>query len=80
VGTLLQFDTGEMGLVADYPVEFEGGLPRVVLLEKDEEKGVRCGKRVDLSINNPDAGARHRHVVRSLNAASYGIQPSDFIQ
>ena len=35
VGTLLQFDTGEMGLVADYSVDSEGGLPRIVLLEKD---------------------------------------------
>jgi HD-GYP domain-containing protein (c-di-GMP phosphodiesterase class II) len=80
VGTLLQFDTGEMGLVADYPVESEGGLPRIVLLEKDEKKGVRCGKKVSLSKRDKDTGAYHRNVIRSLNAASYGIQPADFIQ
>ena len=79
VGTLLQFDTGEMGLVADYPVDSEGGLPRIVLLEKDGKKGVRCGKKVSLSKRDKDTGAYHRNVVRSLNAASYGIQPADFI-
>jgi hypothetical protein len=54
-------------------------LPRIVLLEKDGKKGVRCGKKVSLSKRDKDTGAYHRNVVRSLNAASYGIQPADFI-
>ena len=80
VGTLLQFDTGEMGLVTDHPVESKEGVPRIVLLEKDEKGGVRRGKTVNLSEKERDAGAYHRNVVRSLNAASHGIQPADFIQ
>ena len=80
VGTLLQFDTGEIGLVTDYPVESKGGVPRIVLLEKDKKTGVRCGKMVDLSERDNDTGAYHRNVVKTLNAASYGIQPTDFIQ
>lgn len=80
VGTLLQFDTGEMRLVTDHPVESKEGVPRIVLLEKDEKGGVRRGKTVNLSEKERDAGAYHRNVVRSLNAASHGIQPADFIQ
>jgi HD-GYP domain-containing protein (c-di-GMP phosphodiesterase class II) len=80
VGTLLQFDTGEIGLVADSPVESKGGVPRIVSLEKDKQKGVRCGKMVALSERDNDAGAYHRNVVRTFNAASYGIQPENFIK
>ena len=78
VGSLLVLDTGEMGIVADYPMESGGHLPRIVLLQKSEGSYQR-GERVDLSEKDPHTGSLRRNVVKSLNAASQGIQPASFL-
>ena len=78
VGSLLELDTGEMGIVADYPMESGGHLPRIVLLQKSEGSYQR-GERVDLSEKDPHTGSLRRNVVKSLNAASHGIQPASFL-
>lgn len=79
VGTLLELDTGEMGIVSNYPMESGGHLPRVVLLQKESEGSYKRGETVDLSEKNPDTGSLRRNVVKSLNAASQGIQPARFL-
>jgi len=79
VGTLLELDTGEVGIVSDYPMESGGHLPRVVLLQKGSEGSYTRGEKVDLSEKNPDTGSLRRNVVKSLNAASQGIQPASFL-
>jgi HD-GYP domain-containing protein (c-di-GMP phosphodiesterase class II) len=79
VGSLLELDTGEMGLVADYPMESGGHLPRVVLLKKEGEGPYTRGEMIDLSEKDPDTGSLRRNVVRSVNAASRGIQPASFL-
>ena len=78
-GTLLQFGNGDIGVVADYPAESEASFPRVVILERDPEGGVKPGKWVDLAEKDPATGAYLRQPVRTLNPALYGIQPVDFI-
>ncbi len=78
-GTLLQFDSGEIGLVTDYPFESGGKLPRVVLLERDTKDGVKRGHLVDLSEKDAVTGAYVRKTLRSLNPTTYGIQPADYI-
>jgi hypothetical protein len=79
VGTLLELDTGERGLVLDYPLESGGTLPRIILLEEDGDDEFRRGEVVDLAEKEPGTGAYRRNVVSSLNAASSGIQPANFI-
>ena len=79
VGTLLELDTGEVGIVSDYPMESGGHLPRVLLLQKESGGSYKRGEMVDLSEKNPDTGALLRNVVKSLNAASQGIQPASFL-
>lgn len=79
VGTLVELNTGEMGLVMDYPVHSGGTLPRLILVQKEENGGFRSGEMVDLSDKNPETGNRLREVIRSLNAASLGIQPAEFL-
>ena len=79
VGTLLELDTGEMGIVADYPMESGGHLPRVVLLHKEGEGPYTRGETIDLSEKDPHTGSFRRNVVKSLNAASRGIQPASFL-
>lgn len=79
VGTLLELDTGEMGLVVDYPIDSGGALPRIILLERDAQGDLKRGSLVDLAEPGPETGAYKRNVVKSLNAASCGIQPAQFI-
>ena len=79
VGTLLELDTGEMGIVADYPMESGGHLPRMVLLQKESESSYKRGDLVDLSEKDPGTGSLRRNIVKSLNAASRGIQPANFL-
>jgi HD-GYP domain-containing protein (c-di-GMP phosphodiesterase class II) len=79
VGTLLQFDTGETGLVADYLPASEDTKPRIVLLEKDGDGNLKRGEVVDLSEKDPGTGALQRNVVKTLNPASLGIQTADFL-
>jgi HD-GYP domain-containing protein (c-di-GMP phosphodiesterase class II) len=79
MGTLLELNTGERGLVLDYPLNSGGTLPRIVLLEDDGNGDLRRGEVVDLAAKDPNTGALLRKVVKSLNAASCGIQPASFI-
>jgi hypothetical protein len=79
VGSLLELDTGEMGIVADYPMESGGHLPRIVLLQKESGGSYKRGEMIDLSEKDPDTGSLRRNVVKSLNAASHGIQPASFL-
>jgi len=79
VGTLLQFDTGELGLVADYLADSSGTKPRIVLLEKDKAGNLKRGEFIDLSEKEPGTGALRRNVEKSLNPASLGIRTADFL-
>ena len=79
VGSLLELDTGEMGVVSDYPMESGGHLPRVLLLQKESDGSYKRGEMVDLSEKDTHTGSLRRNVVKSLNAASYGIQPASFL-
>jgi HD-GYP domain-containing protein (c-di-GMP phosphodiesterase class II) len=79
MGTLVELDTGEMGLVMESPMDSLDSHPRVLLLVKDGQGGVKGGEAVDLSEKDPETGTCRRSIVRSLNAASYGIQPIEFL-
>jgi HD-GYP domain-containing protein (c-di-GMP phosphodiesterase class II) len=79
VGSLLELDTGEMGIVSNYPMESGGHLPRVLLLKKESNGSYKRGETIDLSEKDTDTGSLRRNVVKSLNAASQGIQPASFL-
>jgi HD-GYP domain-containing protein (c-di-GMP phosphodiesterase class II) len=79
VGTLLQLDTGEMGLVADSSSGRDRSRPRVMLLVPDGRGGVAKGETVDLSEPDPRTGGFKRTAARSLNPGSHGIQPAHFL-
>ena len=60
------------------------GQPSVISHEtiwalKDVSLEVQRGEVVDLAEEDPKTGAYCREVIRSLNAASCGIQPASFI-
>lgn len=79
VGSLLELDTGEVGIVADYPMESGGHMPRVLLLQKESDGAYKRGQMIDLSEKHPETGSLRRNVLRSVNAASRGIQPASFL-
>jgi HD-GYP domain-containing protein (c-di-GMP phosphodiesterase class II) len=79
LGTLLEFDTGEIGLVVRYSKGTGSPYPEVLLLERDDVGFLRAGEMVDLDPRDPSRGVSFRRVVRSLNPGAYGIQPADFL-
>ena len=79
VGTLLQLDTEEMGLVLDSPEDSDRTRPRVRLLVADGQGGFKKGKVVNLAERDPHTGSFQRTIIRSLNPSVYRIQPMEFI-
>jgi HD-GYP domain-containing protein (c-di-GMP phosphodiesterase class II) len=79
IGSLLQLNTGELGLVAQYPLQTGSNSPRIVLLRKDENGNLLRGDAVSLSERDTETGACRRAIVKSLNPALYGIQPASFL-
>lgn len=79
VGTLLKFETGEMGLVKKTSEEDCGARPIVVLLIPDGQGGYLPGDTVDLTEINFETGGYLRSVSESFHPSDYGIQPAEFI-
>jgi len=79
IGTLLQLDTGEFGLVMDYPDKGENSLPRVVLLVEESEGSVKRGEVVDLTEKDEDNRLFKRRVLGCFQPEIYGINAADFI-
>ena len=79
VGTLLELDTGETGLVMETPEDTLKDRPRVLILVSDGEAGFRKGKAESLAERDPHTGSFRRNIVKTLHPASYGIQPAEFL-
>ena len=78
VGTILKLDTGEMGLVVDYPSEEERSRPELLLLEDDGEGGFKGGEKINLAERDPKTGSYLRNVVECHHATELGLQPAQF--
>jgi hypothetical protein len=50
-----------------------------VLLQKESDGSYKRGEKIDLSEKDPATGSLCRNVVKSLNAATHGIQPASFL-
>lgn len=79
VGSLLELDTGEIGIVADYPVATGSKYPRLILLEKAENGWTRREGVINLADKDEKTGSYRRNIIRSLNPAVFGIQPAKFL-
>ena len=79
IGTLLQLDTGEFGLVMEYPDKGENSLPRVLLLVEENEGTVKRGELVDLTEKDEENYAYKRRVLGCYQPEIYGINAADFI-
>jgi len=79
VGTLVELDTGEMGLVSENPEQSDGTHPLVTILIPEDGQGYTRGETVDLSERETPGGSYKRSVSKTYNPALFGIQPSEFI-
>ncbi|MGD8315315.1 MAG: hypothetical protein PVI17_11260, partial [Syntrophobacterales bacterium] len=71
VGTVLKLDSGELGLVVDYPSESERTRPQVLLLVDDGQGGLKGSEKLNLA-------ERDQKIVKCLHPSVLGIQPSQF--
>jgi hypothetical protein len=78
VGTILKLDTGEMGLVVDYPRDDERTRPELLLLEDDSQGGFKGGKTVSLEERDEKTGSFLRNVLECHHPAKLGLQPAQF--
>jgi HD-GYP domain-containing protein (c-di-GMP phosphodiesterase class II) len=79
IGTLLELNTGEIGLVIETPGETRKERPRILILEADGKGGFRKGKAASLAERDPNTGLFKRNIVKALHPTSYGIQPAEFL-
>ncbi|MFO7605652.1 MAG: HD-GYP domain-containing protein [Desulfurivibrionaceae bacterium] len=78
-GTVVELDSDELGLVIETPATNRKGLPVILLLKGDADKGYRKGEIVDLAERSPDSGQYLRKIVNTAHPAAYNIQPVQFI-
>ena len=79
VGTLLELDTGEIGLVMETPEEAMKERPMVLILAPDGKGGFRKGNAVSLEERDPATGLFSKNIVRTRHPGKYGIQPAEFL-
>jgi HD-GYP domain-containing protein (c-di-GMP phosphodiesterase class II) len=79
VGTLVELNTGEIGLVSENPEQSDGSHPLVTILIPADGRGYTRGETVDLSERETPGGRYKRSVSMTYNPALFGIQPSEFI-
>lgn len=79
VGTLLELDTGELGLALHRQTGEDQSLPKVQLLIPGEDQPYEKGEVIDLAEINPDTGDHRRTIVKSMHPATLGIQPAQFL-
>jgi HD-GYP domain-containing protein (c-di-GMP phosphodiesterase class II) len=77
VGTLVELDNGEIGLVQK-PSEDLLTRPVVQLLIPEEKTGYRKGAVIDLSDRDEETGHYLHNITKSLHPSKLGIQPAEF--
>lgn len=80
IGTVLKFEDGRMGVVAQY--KSEGNKPArlsVRLLESDGNDNFSKGASVDLGPLNPETCGFNTPIAGSFHPSEFGIQPAQFL-
>jgi len=79
VGTILELDNREIGIVMDTPREPDEWRPRVVLLSSDGKGGFSKGAIVNLAARSVTTGRHKRTILGSMHPAALGIRPVEFL-
>lgn len=79
VGTLLELDTGEIGLVTGSANSSDVTRPQMVMLTPDGQGGFRNGEKINLAERDPQTGNFLRNIAKTFHPDVYGIQPAEYI-
>jgi HD-GYP domain-containing protein (c-di-GMP phosphodiesterase class II) len=79
IGTLVELNTGEIGLVSENPKDRDGVYPLVTILIPADDQSYRRGETVDLSEREIPGGSYKRSISKTYNPALFGVQPSEYI-
>ena len=79
VGTVLQFDSREMGIVVPSLNKADPARPMVQLLVSQPDGGYAKGQVVDLAAKDSRTGKYQRNVTMSLHPSALGIQPAEYL-
>ena len=80
IGSIVELDGGEVGIVMNYPDESEKGLPLIMLIVDDGNGGKTRGEPVNFAAQGIDETTPQRNIVRSIHFSQLGIDPSQFFQ
>lgn len=79
VGTLLELDTGEIGLVTGSANSSDVTRPQMVQLTPDGQGGFKHGEKISLTERDPQTGNFLRNIAKTFHPYVYGIQPAEYI-
>ncbi len=79
IGSLLELDTGELGLVMDTEEKIDGARPMVMLLAEGGQGGYTKVGVADLAERDTRSGAFRRNIVKSIHPSTRRIQPAEFL-
>jgi HD-GYP domain-containing protein (c-di-GMP phosphodiesterase class II) len=79
VGTLLEMDTGEIGLALHAEQGSDKTRPNVQLLHLNESKEYAKGNVIDLAERDSVKDGYKRNIVKTMHPAAIGVQPAKYI-
>lgn len=79
VGTLLKFDTGEIGLALHSSSKAVKERPKVRLLNLESNNQYTKGEIINLAERNSGTGEYKRNIIKTQHPATLGIQPAQYI-
>jgi HD-GYP domain-containing protein (c-di-GMP phosphodiesterase class II) len=79
VGSVVELDSGEIGLIMEYPDETDKSQPLVMLLVDDGKGSLTRGEMVDLAAQGLNEDLPRKKIVRGIHPSRLGIQPAQFI-
>jgi len=78
VGSIVELDSGEIGLVMEYPDENDKSRPLVMLLVDDGNGSLTRGELVNLAAQGSNKDVPLKKIVTGMHPSRLGIQPARF--
>ena len=79
VGSFVELDTGEIGLVMEYTDDTDRSLPVIILLADDGNGSLTRGETINLAGRDEDVNAPIRKIIIGIPPARLGVQPAHFL-
>ncbi|HOS97032.1 MAG TPA: HD domain-containing protein [Deltaproteobacteria bacterium] len=79
IGTVVELQSRELGMVMEYPDESRKDRPLIVLLKKDGSGGYTRGEEVNLASPDVEGASPRMNIVKGIHASTLGIQPSQIL-